>query len=268
MIRRPIAAMAAAALSVAVGACAVTTTPVERSSSQAGDGAAEPAQATPLARLGAQLKADPPADVPTAGEFGSLPAVLDRVPTTDPVVFITIDDGYSTSAKVAAVLAQTGVPVTSFLTANSVSSSHKYFAKVSELDGQVIQNHSIDHPQMPNLSEQGQQEQICATSEQFVDWFGARPWMFRPPYGEHNDTTKVAAKACGIDYLVLWNVSLPGPGPTLRYASGDQLQAGDIILTHWRDDLADNVLSMLQQIRRQGFKVAALQDYLPVQRDT
>lgn len=85
--------------------------------------------------------------------------------------------------------------------------------------------------------------------------------MLRPPYGEWNETTRTAAKACGIKYIVMWNVSLPTS--QLRYAEGTKLKAGDIILTHWRPDLYRHLPGALDDIKRQGFKIAALQDYLP-----
>ena len=64
-----------------------------------------------------------------------------------------------------------------------------------------------------------------------------------------------------MDYIVLWNASLPKA--YIRYAQGDKLKPGDIILTHWRPDLYKHLPRALKDIQQQGFKVAALQDYLP-----
>ncbi|NQU36283.1 MAG: polysaccharide deacetylase family protein, partial [Actinobacteria bacterium] len=177
------------------------------------------------------------------------------------VVFLTIDDGYSYSELTAKILAKRGIPVTAFLTKNAISGNRDYFAAISELDEQDIQNHSVSHPSMPGLSQAAQEAQICTTSADYKTWTGTRPWMFRPPYGSYNQTTQRAAKACGIDYLVNWNVSLPAGH--LRYAEGNKLAPGDIILTHWRDDLPRHLKPALRDIRKQGFKIGALQDYLP-----
>lgn len=248
---------------VPVAACSATTSTPSTPSTPAGSSASAPASEpkNPQQLLGEQLRAGPPKDVQPVSSPDGLPTVLDSINTTDKVVFMTIDDGYSTDPGVAALLKATGIPVTSFLTANTVRDNTAYFGKISKLDGQAIQNHSISHPQMPTLSESSQQEQLCATSADLQKWYGTKPWMFRPPYGEYNDTTRSAAKACGINYLVLWNASLPGD--LLRYQNGNELKSGDIILTHWRDDLAPDLLRTLQDINAQGFKIAALQDYLP-----
>lgn len=221
----------------------------------------QPAPAVEAAKVQESLRSPEPKDVNVPARPGGLPPVLRSVDTTDKVVFLTIDDGYSDSAKTAKILRKFDVPVTSFLTQSAIGENRNYFAKLSEQDGQAIQNHSINHPQLPSLDQAGQENQICVTSDDFAEWTGTRPWMLRPPYGEYNETTRVAAKECGIDYIVNWNVSLPAGH--LRYAEGAGLKSGDIILTHWRDDLPRHLKRALRDIRKQGFKVGALQDYLP-----
>lgn len=253
-----------ATAAIAVTGCSVNTSSTSTSSSSPSASATTTGAAlSKMGKLGAELRAGKPVDVPTAEDFGGFPAVVSRVPTSDKVVFITIDDGYGRPANVANLLRRIDLPVTSFLTADTVAQNTEYFAEISQRDGQVIQNHSINHPQMPNLSEAGQKTQICTTSDKFAQWFGTRPWMFRPPYGEYNDTTRKAAAQCGIDYLAMWTVSLPTC--CLRYAEGNSLKPGDIILTHWREDLALDLLRTFNDIKDQGFRVAALEDYLPKQ---
>lgn len=214
-----------------------------------------------LAELGSDLKADPPTEVNPPDEEKGLPPVVRSIKTNDKVVFLTIDDGATADPKITETLRKTGIPVTPFLTENVTVSKKGYFTQISELTGQKVQNHTIDHPHLSGLSQAKQRKQICQTNDDYQNWFGAEPWMFRPPYGEFTDTTREAAKECGIDYLVNWNVSLPAAH--LRYSVGDKLLPGDIILTHWRPDLHKHLLGAIKDIKQQGFKVAALQDYLP-----
>jgi peptidoglycan/xylan/chitin deacetylase (PgdA/CDA1 family) len=210
---------------------------------------------------GSPLRSNVPMEVTPPRDTNGLPPVVRSIDTKDKVVFLTIDDGYSDSKKTAKILDRMGIPVTSFLTKAAITQNRDYFQAISQRDGQVIQNHSVSHPSMPGLSQSAQETQICATSDDYQKWTGTRPWMFRPPYGEYNETTQRAAKACGIDYVVNWNVSLPAAH--LRYAEGDKLAPGDIILTHWRDDLPRHLKRALRDISRQGFQIGALQDYLP-----
>lgn len=212
---------------------------------------------------GSPLRSSPPIEVTLPRGKNGLPPVIRSIDTSDKVVFLTADDGYSDSKKTDKILDQMGIPVTSFLTKSAIANNRDYFQTISGRDGQVIQNHSISHPEMTGLSQAAQATQICETSAEYQEWTGTRPWMFRPPYGAYNATTQRAAKNCGISYLVNWNVSLPAAH--LRYAAGTKLEAGDIILTHWRDDLPRHLKRALRDIRDQGFQIGALQDYLPAQ---
>lgn len=202
-----------------------------------------------------------PNDVPT-GDSGVGPVpVVRQVSTTDPVVFITIDDGYSKDPRVVELLRSRDVPVTPFVAVDAVRDDHEYFARITEATGQTVQNHTSTHPFLSRLGRAQQETEICGAADTMQKWYGVRPWLFRPPYGDFSMTTRQAARACGMSYLVLWDVSLPHR--VLRYASGTTIKRGDIILIHWRPDLARDLPVALDAIAAQGLRVAALQDYLP-----
>jgi len=255
-----------AVLGLALTGCSASVSGGGDSAGESGSGSgsgSDSAQGPEQIRLadGSPLRSDAPVEVTPPRGTNGLPPIVRSIETTEKVVFLTIDDGYSDSKKTDRILDRMGIPITSFLTKAAISNNRDYFQAISQRDGQVIQNHTVSHPSMPGLSQSGQESQICTTSDDFQEWTGTRPWMFRPPYGEFNETTQRAAKACGIDYIVNWNVSLPAGH--LRYAEGDKLQPGDIILTHWRDDLPTHLKRALRDISRQGFQIGALQDYLP-----
>lgn len=230
-------------------------------------GATEPVAAsdTPttsaMTKLAGKLRTESPDEVNTPTGSPQLPIVISQVDTDENVVFITIDDGGTADPEILAILEQAQIPVTPFQTVNVTQPRKDYFGEVARLTGQAVQNHTITHPQMPRQSFAEQKRQICETSDKYEQWYGDRPWMLRPPYGEFNDTTRRAAQECGIDYIVMWSSTLPAAH--LRYQVGDSLRPGEIILTHWRHDLRDHLPKMLKDIARQGFRVGALQDYLP-----
>ena len=191
---------------------------------------------------------------------GLIPA-LHHVPTTDKVVFITIDDGYSKDPAVIALLKSRGVVVTPFLARNAITDDPLYFKGLETATGQVPQDHTLHHLYMRTLSYAKQKQEICGAADAYAKWYGTRPWLFRPPYGSYNDETRRAAKACGMTALVLWDVSLPHA--VIRYADGSRFRAGDILLVHWRPKLAHDLALTIDTIEKDGFRVAALQDYLP-----
>lgn len=202
-----------------------------------------------------------PTDVPSTQPRDGLVPVLTHVPTTDKVVFITIDDGYARDPQVVALLAARHVPVTPFLTVDAVRGHDAYFARIQSTTGQHVQNHSVSHPHLKGRSRAAQETEICGASSTFASWFGESPWLFRPPYGSYDDTTRQAAAACGVSALVLWNVSLPHD--VLRFASGTTFRPGDILLIHWRPGLARDLPVALAAVAAAGLRVGALQDYLP-----
>lgn len=206
--------------------------------------------------------AEPPTEVTPPKKVNGGPPVISRIETKKKIVFLTIDDGYYTDPRTAAVLAKYGVPVTQFLTNNSVNGDrYQYYADISKRDGQTIQNHSMTHPDLKTLGFGAQRDQICQTNEKFEHAFGQRPFMLRPPYGNYNESVRKAANACGIDYIVNWTATMPTH--TLRYQMGNKLRPGDIILTHWSEKYHKWLNGLIKEVHRQGFKFGALQDYLP-----
>lgn len=214
-------------------------------------------------RSGLVDAADHPEAITPPGDDNGLPPILHKIDTQDRVVFLTIDDGYAADPKIAEILKLNNIPVTPFLTRDAVQNTHStdYYNGIEDQTGQSVQNHTLSHPELPGVSDAERRRQICETNDVYTKWFGQTPWMLRPPYGAVNDKVQQAAKDCGIDYVVLWSVSLPGKH--LRYGPGKTLEPGDIILTHWRDDLYKDLPGALKDIQKQGFKIAALQDYLP-----
>lgn len=224
-----------------------------------GNGVAEP--------LGDDVAPPPEDTVPTAPPSTAPPTtqplppaqVVSRITTADPVVFITIDDGWYTPPEGLAQLMSGTVPVTTFLLGQVLDRNPELWKGIDKAAGSV-ENHSISHPAFAKLSLQQQQEQICATSEDIASKIGHFPTMFRPPYGSTNANTAIAAGNCGIKYVVKWGASVNKGKVT--FASGEALRPGDIVLMHYRPELAQDLAAALAAAQAAGLKPALLTDYL------
>jgi len=192
-------------------------------------------------------------------EVGPLPPVVYRIPTTQRIVFIGIDDGATKDPAFLALIQARHIPITAFLTDSDIRSDYGYFRRLQQA-GVRIQDHTLTHPQLNHLSFEAQKREICGAADRYRQVFGNRPVIMRPPYGSYNLATRQAAKACGMRALVNWSVSLPGR--KLRYAVGSKLRPGDIILTHFRPTLMRDFVPVLDQIQREGFTIARLEDYV------
>ncbi|MFD9794814.1 polysaccharide deacetylase family protein [Streptomyces sp. NPDC059070] len=208
----------------------------------------------------------PPAEKPVKRKAGEVPVISD-VPTKQKIVFLTFDDGAEKDPKFVEMMRDLKIPFTMFLTDAVISSDKGYFKPLQQL-GNTIQNHTLTHPNMRTESPSQQHRQICGQQEKLTKEYGTAPRLFRPPYGNWNEATRTAAKACGLQTIVLWRESMQIQN--MQYQRGDKkLHPGDIILAHFRGKselkghtMTEMTANMLRHIQEQGFAVARLDDYV------
>jgi peptidoglycan/xylan/chitin deacetylase (PgdA/CDA1 family) len=209
------------------------------------------------------IPAFPPAPVPvpiTLPAGGAVP-FLSRIPTTQPVAFLTIDDGYTKTAEAPRLIAAAHIPVTLFLTTNAVAENPAYFAPMQS-NGAVIEAHTITHTELRGRSYAYQKHEICGSADRLGHWFRRRPVLFRPPFGTKDATTLRAARDCGIRAMFMWRETVD-KGKVRYQDDVHRIQAGDIILMHFRPAFAKDFLAALRAIQRAGLTPALLEDYIP-----
>lgn len=182
--------------------------------------------------------------------------VLYRVPTRDNVVFITIDDGFTTTPGLAAVIDRYKVPITTFAMPRLVKRQKKWYLARKNM---TFENHTVNHRSLTFLSLRSQKREICRANRQLERTTGERPVFFRPPGGNFTNVTRRAVVECGMKYLVMWNVI--AEKNKLRMPAG-RLNRGDIILMHYLPSTASTLELLLAQIKKNGLRPALLRDYL------
>ncbi|MCB5165908.1 polysaccharide deacetylase family protein [Streptomyces bambusae] len=196
--------------------------------------------------------------------------VVDRIPVPagEKTVFLTFDDGAERDPQFLKMAADLRLPISMFLTHSVAGPGYDHFGRLRDLGtGSAIQNHSLTHPNLRTLPYAAQKAEICGQQEQLQKRFGERPRLLRPPFGNYNDDTLRAAKDCGLSSVVLWRASMQIND--LRYAEGDALRPGDIVLAHFRGPselkgatLTEMTTRMLRRIQEQGYRIGVLEDYL------
>ncbi|KUN84496.1 polysaccharide deacetylase [Streptomyces griseoruber] len=195
-----------------------------------------------------------------------LPPVFTSVPTRDKVVFLTIDDGAEKDPRFLRMTSELRIPYTAFLTDYLISDDYPYFRKM-QAAGVTLNNHTLHHPYLPGLSYQRQKHEICGMQTVLGERYGRRPVLFRPPYGNYNRDTLIAAKSCGVKYAPLWDEEVFVDHWEYREWDRD-LHPGDIVLSHfrgrgqWKGTMPDMVRRFLNKVTAQGYAVARLEDYL------
>ncbi|WP_055489144.1 polysaccharide deacetylase family protein [Streptomyces sp. TP-A0356] len=209
----------------------------------------------------------PPADKPVKlSATGTVP-VFTHIPTSQKVVFITIDDGAEKDPKFIEMMRDLKVPITMFLMNDAIKPNYAYFRQLQAM-GNHIQNHTLHHPAMNTVSLARQKEEVCGDQKVLTQQYGTAPLLFRPPYGAYNSDTKIAVGECGPRAIVWWRESMQISN--LQYQEADKkLRPGDIILAHFRGptELKGTTMTrmfgnMLKHIQEQGFAVARLEDYI------
>ncbi|MCD9145405.1 polysaccharide deacetylase family protein [Streptomyces albireticuli] len=192
--------------------------------------------------------------------------VFSRVPTTDKVVFLTVDDGAAKDHSFLDMVRELKVPLSAFLTDESAASDYGYFRDLHEL-GVPVQNHTLTHPQMTTLTADEQYDEICGQQDVLEEEIGVQPWLFRPPFGDYDEDTLIVAEECGARAAPLWSEeAFPD---RMEYSRDDaKLHPGDIILSHfngphtWGAPITDMLRLVLREVTEQGFALARLEDYI------
>lgn len=185
--------------------------------------------------------------------------IVTRVKTDSPVVFLTIDDGSYTPPGILRWFANTGVPATAFLTDVEVGGSYDYFRRLSD-EGVVVENHAVHHRLLRGASYAHQARELCGASNRFQREFRKFPTLFRPPFGAYDDTTRVAAQACGMPWLVLWSATITDG--RIEYQGFRRLRKGDIVLMHFTPDARRDLGAFRSAAKAAHLQPADLSAYL------
>lgn len=194
------------------------------------------------------------------------PPVVYRVPTDDKVVFLTVDDGAEKDPAFSRMAEELGIPLSAFVSDYLARENYGYFRDL-HTQGVEINNHTINHRNLKVLDYETQRQEICDQQDQLEQQIGARPRLFRPPYGEYNDDTLRAAASCGVQAVPMWNEEAFPDHMEWRY-DDRALHPGDIILTHfrgpdiWKATMPDLLRKVVNDVTAAGFALGRLDDYL------
>ncbi|WEH41487.1 polysaccharide deacetylase family protein [Streptomyces sp. AM 2-1-1] len=195
-----------------------------------------------------------------------LPPVFTTVPTTERIVFLTIDDGAEKDPELIRMMDELKIPYSAFLSDYLASEDYGYFTAMQK-KGVALNNHTLSHPYLPGLSYAEQKKEICDQQTRIEKHFGKRPVLFRPPYGNYNRDTLVVARSCGIEAVPLWAAEAFVDHMEWREWDRD-LHPGDIVLTHfqgraqWNGTMPDMIRTVMKTITDKGYAVARLEDYV------
>lgn len=185
--------------------------------------------------------------------------VLSSIPTKQPVVFLGIDDGVTKLPNDLQLMQTNSVKASLFLTERFIKDDPQFFSQFVS-GGSFIENHTLDHKLLSNLTLEQQKQEICGEADIQLQEFGRRPVLFRPPGGNYNDDTRIAAVACGMKAIILWDAK--ANGGSMQYQGTHVLHPGDIVLMHFRKEFPADFQAFIKAQNSAGLHTELLEDWL------
>jgi peptidoglycan-N-acetylglucosamine deacetylase len=152
-----------------------------------------------------------------------------------PEVALTFDDGPSPDTpKILKILNNWHAQATFFEIGREIPTFHAYSSEL-EKAGMVIGNHTYDHVQMAEQTDEVQSSELTSQSDA-LDRYGIQhPVLFRPPYGSFNEETFSLLKQFHM-LMVLWSTDTddytdPGVQSIVNTALKG-IHPGSIVLFH------------------------------------
>ena len=204
--------------------------------------------------------------VQTAAQPKEIP--IYRVQSDKKEVAISFDAawGNEETEQLLDILVEHDVKATFFLVGDWVD---KYPDDVKNIaaHGHDIGNHSDTHPHLPQLSTENATSEIQRCNEKIEALTGSAPTLFRPPYGDYNNSVVSAVKSLGM-YCVQWDVDSldwkdPSPEQLCQNVLG-KVRDGSIVLMHNGAKNTPAALpSIIEGIQNKGYEIVLIKDLIP-----
>lgn len=175
--------------------------------------------------------------------------------------------GNEDTTEILDILKAHNVQVTFFMTGGWVEKYPEDVKRIAR-EGHDLGNHSQNHKNMSQLSEQECRKEIMDVHERVKELTGIEMNLFRPPYGDYDNLVIKTATACGY-YPIQWSIdSLDWKDYGIedilqRVCESDSLENGAIILCHNGAKYTAKALdSLLTGLEEKGFQVVPVSELI------
>jgi peptidoglycan/xylan/chitin deacetylase (PgdA/CDA1 family) len=160
-------------------------------------------------------------------------------------IYITVDDGWTPSPQVLAIMRRTHLPVTAFLIERAAQRDLPYWRAFVGAGG-TVGDHTVSHPNLTKLTLSQATAQWGQARRALGQLLGQVPFLGRPPYGAFDPAVQAAAYRGGLKKLVGWSVVADSNG--IHTWDGKGLEPGEIVLLHWVPGLGGQLARLLTVI--------------------
>ena len=175
--------------------------------------------------------------------------------------------GNEDTSRILDILKKHNVKVTFFMTGGWVE-SYPEDVRAILADGHDLGNHSENHKNMSELSDEACQEEIQKVHTKVQELTGYEMCLFRPPYGDYDNHVIKNVQKCGY-YPIQWSIDsldwkdYGADDIVKRVVESDKLNNGAIILMHngakYTADALDAVITGLQD---KGYELVPISELI------
>jgi peptidoglycan/xylan/chitin deacetylase (PgdA/CDA1 family) len=202
----------------------------------------------------------PPVPQPINVPNGPLAPIYKRLPINQPVAFLTLDDGFFQLPPDIRIMQAAHIPFSMFLIAPVAQQNPGFFQQL-EAAGGVVEDHTVSHAEMKGKPYEFQRREICNAKTYLQNEFGTDLHLFRPPFGDYDQTTLRAVHDCGLKAAFYWSETVNN-GTVFYQTPEHKIHPGDIILMHFRPAFINDVIAALTAIHNAGLTPALPESYL------
>jgi peptidoglycan/xylan/chitin deacetylase (PgdA/CDA1 family) len=112
------------------------------------------------------------------------------------------------------MLMERRIPATFFLSGRWIARHEAQVKALLAIPFFEVGTHGQVHAHLPTLDANRQRAEISGPVLTLQKQYGSRGLLFRPPYGEYDDTTVEVVRVLGLRFI-LWNVVSGDPDPSL-----------------------------------------------------
>ena len=177
------------------------------------------------------------------------------------VVLVTIDDAPDKHAlEMAELLKKQGIPAIFFVNGHFLDTDEeKQQLKQLHDMGFAIGNHTNSHPNLRDLPEQQQEEEILLLNKTVEDIIGEKPKFFRAPHGANTDFSKQLVEQEGM-VLMNWTYGYDweqqyrdAQSLTDIMVNSEFLNNGANLLMHDREWTSEALPGIIQGLKDKGY---------------
>ena len=184
-------------------------------------------------------------------------------------LYLTFDEGYENgyTSKILDILKENQVPAAFFVTGPYIKKETELVKRMAE-EGHIVGNHTVNHPSLPDVSEEKIKSELGDLSKSYYDLTGKEMKFFRPPMGEYSEKTLDITSKMGYTN-VFWSFAYKDWETNNQKGTGyaynqimDGVHDGAILLLHAvSKDNAEILDKVIKDLKSQGYTFKSLENF-------